>query len=74
MMFCINSTRKNGAVTFSGVFFAKERVEEWEVMENDKTDKYSKSCRLSGQAGPRGPGSNIERNYPAQGSESDRGS
>lgn len=33
---------------FSIELFSKDRVEEWEVKENDKTDKYCKSCWLSG--------------------------
>jgi predicted outer membrane repeat protein len=41
MMFCRNSTRKNGVAIFSDGLFSKERVEEKEVTENDKTDKYS---------------------------------
>ncbi len=48
MMFCRNSTRKNGVAIFSVELSLKEWVEEWEVTENDKTDKYSKSGRLSG--------------------------
>jgi hypothetical protein len=48
MKFCRNSIRKNGVLLFSVELFSKDRVEEWEVTENDKTDKYCKSCWLSG--------------------------
>ena len=41
MMFCRNSTRKNSVATFSVELSSKEQVEEWEVTENDKIDKYS---------------------------------
>jgi len=48
MKLCRNSTRKNGVAIFSVELSSKERVEEWEVKKNDKIDKYSKSCWLSG--------------------------